>query len=151
MGKTEFQKRCASATVDYEKNKRKGKLNFDPLGIALIKSLALGAGTFYEFKDFRVNGENATVIMKANMAYEDIHYEGLPEGTMIYYMKKPWGTIKKFELKKGKQLKELLLSTVKIKWELKENNKSPTGWCVLSIKPVEDSQKYEIINKTFKK
>ncbi len=148
---TDFQIRCSSAIVDYEKNKRRGKLNFDSVGIALIKSLALGAGTFYEFKDFKIEGKKATVIFKANMAYEDIYYEGLPDGTVIYYMKKPWGTIKKFELKKGKRLKGLLLSTVELKWILKKNNNSPTGWCVLSVEPVEGSQKYEIINKKIRK
>lgn len=121
----------------YELGKKSGRLTFTPLGIVLIRGLVLGRGVMYtvderlEHPDGRV-----TIYLEVSLNYEQANYRQFPEGTIIYFMGCPLGTIRAGTV--GQRFKGAveLLDSLRVRVELAPvGPASPNGWRVLSFTP----------------
>jgi|GEM_PF-3274841 len=137
-----LRERCQLAYHRYEKGKKSGRLTFTPLGVVLIRGLVLGRGVMYtvdqriEHPDGRV-----TVYLEVDLNYEQANYRQFPEGTIIYFMGCPLGTIKPGTV--GQRLKGAveLLDSLRVRVELvPAGPASPHGWRVLSFTPDDGSE-----------
>lgn len=145
----EFEESFDTAFASYEKGKRGGKLESDEYGVALIKALGLGGGTFYELESFDAGEEKARMILNVQTAYGVNPYVDLPEGTVFYMPGSPWGRIEKIELRRGGGFEKKLVSEVDLELRFRRSEKTPSGWCIESIDALENTVDYSDVKKEF--
>ena len=139
-----LRERAQLAYHHYDKGRERGRIGFSPLGIVLIKGLVLGKGVMYrverrvEHPDGRV-----TAFLFVDLNYEQYNYRQLPDGTIVFFMGHPLGTITPGTV--GERLRGAvqLLDTIIVRVELvPAPPPSPQGWRVRSFTPERGSETY---------
>jgi hypothetical protein len=147
----EFEQEANDYFVDYEFGKRAGEIRFDPWGIAAVRILALGRGTFYRITSIERPRENARfVTMYIPLPYERLDYSTYPRDTVLYFLERPLGKIYKHVVGSVPEVRRELLAELSLRWALVADASaggevpglSPTGWLVLTVEPVPGSERY---------
>ncbi|UCF81024.1 MAG: hypothetical protein JSV08_00960 [Acidobacteriota bacterium] len=147
----EFEEEANGYFVDYELGKRAGEIRFDPWGIAAVRILALGRGTFYRITSIERPRENARfVTMYIPLPYERLDYSAYPRDTVLYFLEKPLGKIYKHVVGSVPEVQRELLAELSLRWALVTDEPaggeapglSPAGWLVLTVEPVLGSERY---------
>jgi len=141
----EYLARAEQRLADFEEVKRTGQLPMETDGIDLIQGLAIGKGIYYLLHDVRLeeNGTRAVGIMDVTPDYSEQRLRGLPEGTRVYFMGEPFGTLESVELGASDEERSLrVVQTVQLEWTFRwfdAVDVYPEGWAVESIRPVPGS------------
>ncbi len=156
----EFEEEANDYFVDYELGKRAGEIRFDPWGIAAVRILALGRGTFYRITSIERPRENARfVTIYIPLPYERLDYSTYPRDTVLYFLEKPLGKIYKHVVGSVPEVQRELLEELSLRWALVADSTSservegapaggearvlsPAGWLVLTVAPVPGSERY---------
>ena len=155
----EFEEEANGYFVDYELGKRAGEIRFDPWGIAAVRILALGRGTFYRITSVERPRENARfVTVYIPLPYEHLDYHAYPRDTVLYFLERPLGKIYKHVVGSVPEVRRELLAELSLRWALVADaprrvegapaggeealGLSPAGWLVLTVEPVPGSERY---------
>ncbi len=138
----EFSARAQGRLAAYEEAKQSGRLDLGPDGIGLIRGLGLGRGAFYQVRGLEAIGERLRVHLEVNLGYDQIAFERFPEGTRIYLMAPPLGSL--LTLVRGEARPEpvRVLSRLQVDCVL-EPARTPehaTGWLVRSVSALAGSE-----------
>jgi hypothetical protein len=141
----EFLARAQERLAQFEEAKRTGMLPMEEDGIDLIQGLAIGKGIFYRFDGIRVtdDGTRAVGVMDVTPDYGEHRLRGLPEGTRVYFMGEPFGTLTSVKLGESDEERSLrVVQSVQLEWSFRwfdAVDVYPEGWAVASIRPVPGS------------
>lgn len=141
----EFLARVRERLEEFEEAKRTGTLPMREDGIDLIQGLAIGKGIFYRFGEIRLSdgGAQAAGVMDVTPDYGAHRLRGLPEGTRVYFMGEPFGTLTSVVLGESDQERTLrVVQSVQLEWSFRwfdAVDVYPEGWAVESIRPVPGS------------
>lgn len=143
----EFEEEANGYFVDYELGKRAGEVRFDPWGIAAVRILALGRGTFYRITSVERPREDARfVTVYIPLPYEHLDYHAYPRDTVLYFLERPLGKIYKHVVGSVPEVQRELLAELSLRWALVAEGEaqalSPAGWLVLTVAPVPGSERY---------
>ena len=124
----------------YDDAKITGRLPLAPDGIDLIQGLAIGKGIYYRFEEIRVeeSAARAVGVMEVTPDYGPHRTRGLPEGTRVYLMGEPFGTIETVLL--GEEVQEPTVRVVlhvRLEWRFvwfEAVDVYPEGWAVESVR-----------------
>jgi hypothetical protein len=128
----------------YDKGRERGSLRFSPLGIVLIKGLVLGRGVMYsvarriDHADGRV-----TAYLQVDLNYEQINYQELPQGTIVYFMGYPLGATHPATVGQRLVGAVKLLDRLQVRVDLAPAGPPAVhGWRVTSFSPQWGSDEY---------
>jgi hypothetical protein len=136
----ELQKRYRgiyeTAFMAWEAGRGTGKLEFDQLGIALIRGIGLGkegAAAIPLGVRFEADNTRGIVMTRAITNYEAIRWDYIPTSGRMYLMGVPFGTVVNFAPAVDDVSELELLATVDVEWTLvrvPDASGSPAGWYV---------------------
>lgn len=140
----EFRGRIEDGFMRWEGARPTGKLELDPLGIAIIRGIGLGkegAAALplnVRFEDGNMRG---IVTTRALTNYKSIRWDSIPTGR-IYLMGFPFGKVINFATGYDDPSGFELLDTVDLEWTLTRlagvrTQGAPGDWFVESVEPVE--------------
>lgn len=140
----ELQKRyrgmCETAFMAWEAGRRTGALEFDDLGIALIRGIGLGKeGAAAVPLGIRFEAENTRGIVttRAVTNYGAIAWEYIPASGRMYLMGMPFGSVVNFAPAADDITQLELLATVDVEWTLVSIPDAPgsgAGWYVENVR-----------------
>jgi hypothetical protein len=142
-----FASRVRSRLESYEQAKRSGRLEPAPDGIALARGLGLGRGAFYQIRRVEVDGGRARLRLEVNLGYDHIPFERFPEGTRIYLMGLPVGTLLSRVRGEGVGERVEVLGRLEIDCVLERAPAPdhPTGWLVRSLTAAPGSERAALL------
>jgi hypothetical protein len=141
----EYRGRIERAFILWEQARSTGRIELDPLGISLIRSIGLGkegaaampVGTTFSEADTR-----GVVRTRALTNYDRISWDALPSGGRLYLMGHPFGSVVNFAPGYEDPSELRLLATVDLEWTLlhlpgERPSGAPSDWYVQGVLPLE--------------
>lgn len=142
----ELQKRYRgifeNAFMAWEAGRSTGALEFDELGIALIRGIGLGkegAAAFPLGVRFEDNNTRGIVTTRAITNYQAIAWEYIPSSGRMYLMGMPFGSVVNFAPAVDDITRIELLGTVDVEWTLVNIPEAPgsrAGWYIEKVTPL---------------
>ena len=160
LGQDEAQRRenfeawAAAQYAVYEDGRDAGRVDLDGTGIPLVKLLALGRGTFSQMDTPRSAGPEARVVTAhLRFGYDQIDLSRYSPGTTLYFNGAPVGKVRPLRIPRVfREVSLDVLETVSVKWTLvrqPEIESCPAGWAVVSVEPVEGSERSTTVSWAF--
>lgn len=131
--------------VLWEAAKGSGRLELDPMGVALIRAIGLGkegAAAYPIGSKFLEGRQRAVVTTRAITNYEAIGWDSLPAGGRMYLLGMPFGTVVNFATGFDDPRALTLMATVDLQWTLVqmpgagERATAPGPWLIESVEPL---------------
>jgi hypothetical protein len=142
--RSEFDRWAASRYLEYEEIRDRGGAELSDDGIVLVKTFALGKGTFYSIESTSYADATLTVDTHVTFAYGQIDYSHLSPGTTFYLAAAPPGRIKAVKIPyEPDRISEEVLETVRVRFKLARVEATPAcpeGWAVESVEPLAGSE-----------
>jgi hypothetical protein len=138
----------------YLAGRDRGGVELEDDGIALVKTFALGKGTFYRIVEVRPRSlTHLEVDTEVRFAYGHIDLGVLTPGVTFYAAGAPPGRIHATRVPEGHDsITQELLESVTVRWTLRRMPASeacPAGWTVEAARPVPQSATTTRITWTF--
>lgn len=134
--------RIEQGFIQWEVAKSAGTLQFDPLGVVLIRAIGLGkegAAAAPLGVRFTQEGTRAVVTTRAITNYEGIRWDSIPTGGRMYLMGMPFGRVVNFATGYDDPANLTLLATVDVQWtfvrlpEIDRPPLAPSDWYLESV------------------
>jgi len=126
----------------YLEGRERGEVELDGSGIALVKLLTLGRGTFFTLRGTRAIPDGGLVVSgTVRLAYAHIPLSGFPSGTTIYLAGTPPGRVRPVRIPaRSEEITVEALETLDLVWTL-VGTPGDRGcldeWAVASVAPVD--------------
>jgi hypothetical protein len=125
----------------YLDGRERGFVELDPSGIALVKLLTLGRGTFYAPLAERSIAGGLELTGRVTLGYAHVPLSRFAPGTTIYLGGDPPGTVHPVRIPAGSATVEVeALDTLDLAWKLvppPADRGCPGDWAVASVVPIE--------------
>ncbi|ANM31928.1 hypothetical protein ABI59_23730 [Acidobacteria bacterium Mor1] len=129
--------------LQYETGRDQGGVAFDEEGLLLVKTFALGKGTFYSVLQSESSAETLTVDTLVRFGYTQIDYSALSPGTTFYLAGWPPGRIRAMRVPgRADTLRAEVLERIVVRWTLVREPAAggcPERYSVYRVEPVEDT------------
>ena len=139
--RADFDAWARSRYAAYLTGRDHGGQEFADDGVVLVKTFALGKGTFYSME--RVSHPSRgrlDVDTAVRFGYGQIDYSALSPGTTFYLAARPPGRIVAVKVPYSpEQVSEEVLESTQVRWELARvaaTSACPAGWAIVSVVPV---------------
>jgi hypothetical protein len=134
----------AAALSAYSAGRDAGRVELDRQGMALVKLLNLGRGTFTAPVGRPSSGTDGVVTrMEVRLGYAGMDLSGFPPGTTFYVCGEPVGVVQPVEIPAGSaEVRVVALETVVLEWTLVRVAASPgcpAGWAVAAVRPLPET------------
>ncbi len=140
-----FDEWARSRYEEYLAGRDRGVVDFGESGLTLVKSFALGRGTFYRIASthYRGGGE-LDVRTEVRFGYGQANYGTFSPGTTFYLAGDPPGRIVSVRVPyESREITREVLETITLDWKLVNVDATedcPAGWVVASVRPAAGSQ-----------
>jgi len=149
-----FEAWARSRYEEYSGGRDRGGVTLGDDGIVLVKTFALGKGTYYRVDEVRgVGPDEMRADATVRFGYGQIDLSGWTPGTIFYVAGATPGVIHAVEVPAGhEEITEEVLDTVVVRWSLVRQaagNGCADRWAVASAVPVEGTAKSVLLTWTF--
>jgi hypothetical protein len=116
-------------------------------GVALVRLLALGRGTFYEVPDVELlSGGAVRARMRLRFGYASTDLSGFPPGTTLYFCGAPPGRVEAVRVPERGEVRARVLESLALDWVLVPNGPDcGPSLAIASVQAVAGSEREESV------
>lgn len=137
----------AERLLGYEEGRDAGWVEPADDGVAIVRLLALGRGTFYELKETeRLSGGAVRARMQVRFGYPSTDLSGFPPGTTLYLCGAPPGRVEAVRIPERGEVRARVLESLALDWILVPNGPGcGPALAIASVQAVPGSEREESV------
>lgn len=137
----------------YLDGRDEGEVPFHPDGITLVKTFALGKGTWYELMSVRESGPYRIYRTEIRFAYDAARWERFSPGTTVYLAAAPPGAVEPVTIPyQSKTIQAEVLKNLQIDWfmeRVSDRTDCEQAWTLTEARVVDESIETEKLQWRF--
>ena len=143
LRRQDFRSWVLSRYEEYLDGRDLGKVPFHEEGLTLVKTFALGKGTWFTQERVVRSGDTMTIDTELRFGYDQAHWNRFSAGTTVYLASAPAGRVEPVVIPyRSERVSARVLTRATVRWSLIREPRTPAcdeGWKLVDATALPDS------------
>ncbi len=149
----DFRGWVLSRYAEYLDGRDLGKVPFHAEGLTMVKTFALGKGTWFTHERVVRNGSTMTIDTQLRFGYDQAHWNRFSAGTTVYLASAPAGRVEPVVIPyRSARVSARVLTEATVRWSLVREPRTPAcaeGWKLVDVITLPESLQTTTLHWSF--